>query len=108
MVVVAICHTNFQLSSQFTARLLAALLMMLSACGLPASSFAAFGTSPAIVWACRRKRRTPHRVPERRWSAIFPRTIRLANSRPDPWPHATLFYRWLFQRPPSFALLSPA
>ena len=98
------CHTNPQVSSRFTIRLLAALLLALVAFGAAGSSASVSVVSHAIARADRKGRRAPRCVPEQRGAAIVPRAVRAVNSPSDPRPPATFIHRWLFQRPPPGAL----
>jgi hypothetical protein len=97
-----------QANSRATTRLLTALMLLLAAFGLTGSTFAAPRTSQTIVWARPRKRRAPRRLPEQSQPAIAPRPVCRTNARRDPWPPSRFFHRWLFQRPPPYALLSQA
>jgi len=91
-----------QVRFRFTARLLAALIFVLTAFGAAGPSAAAI--SQPVSWTRPKARRAPQRLPERE-PAFTPGLVRMTNSRRDPALPAIAFLRWVFQRPPPSALL---
>ncbi|HUI58263.1 MAG TPA: hypothetical protein VLY04_24990 [Bryobacteraceae bacterium] len=92
--------------SRFTTRLVGALLLLLAAFGLSGASVAGLGMSQAVVRAQHEVRRAPHRVSHHILPAApAPQPVLSSHCPADPRPVAAGFHRWLFQRPPPYALL---